>query len=82
MWGTICVGLFGNLSQLARLRQVPHVARLDQILLQLLGVATVFATTVVLSSIAILFLRATVGIRVSADEEEQGYEVGTPRRAA
>lgn len=82
VWGTICVGLFGNLSQLARLRQVPHVARLDQILLQLLGVATVFATTVVLSSIAILFLRATVGIRVSADEEEQGYEVGTPRRAA
>jgi Amt family ammonium transporter len=63
LWGTLAVGLFGNL------------AGMDQIISQLIGIGSVAAFC--LSSAWIIFytLKKTVGIRVSEIEETEGLDL-------
>jgi Amt family ammonium transporter len=64
IWGTLAVGIFGAM------------AGLKQFGIQLLGVAAYGAVTVV-AAFAIFFLvKATMGLRVSEEEEFEGLDLG------
>ena len=63
IWGTLAVGIFGSM------------AGFDQFLTQLYGVLIVGAFCIVTSGIIIGILKATVGIRVSKEEELQGLDI-------
>jgi Amt family ammonium transporter len=62
IWGTLAVGLFGNLASGA------------QFLSQLIGVASYAAICIVSTFIIIFILKKTVGIRVSEREELEGLD--------
>ncbi len=47
-----------------------------QILIQLLGIMAVAAFTVLFSLVSWLIIKASIGIRVSAAEEENGLDLG------
>jgi Amt family ammonium transporter len=64
IWGTLAVGIFGNLAGGA------------QLVSQLIGIVSVGATTLVASFVIFAVLKATVGIRVSANEEMEGLDIG------
>lgn len=62
IWGTLAVGIFGNL------------AGIDQLISQFVGIAS-YAIICILSSFTILYaLKKTVGIRVSEKEELEGLD--------
>ena len=63
IWGTLAVGIFGAL------------AGMDQFVSQLIGVAAYGVFCVVTSFIIIYVLKATMGIRVSEEEEIEGLDV-------
>lgn len=59
IWGTLAVGIFGT----------------GNFMTQLLGIAAIGAFTVVFSAIVWTALKATMGIRVHAEEEEIGLDI-------
>ncbi len=63
IWGTLAVGLFGNL------------ASGGQFMTQLYGVLIIGAFCIITSGIIIGILKATIGIRVSKEEELQGLDI-------
>ncbi|MDC6390372.1 ammonium transporter [Maribacter sp. PR1] len=63
MWGTLAVGIFGSM------------AGIDQFMTQLYGVLIVGAFCVVTSGIILGILKATIGIRVSKEEEMEGLDI-------
>jgi Amt family ammonium transporter len=64
IWGTLAVGIFGNL------------AGGPQLLSQFIGVAAIGATTLVLSFVLFGAIKAISGIRVSEKEEVEGLDIG------
>ncbi|NJL02697.1 MAG: ammonium transporter [Spirulinaceae cyanobacterium RM2_2_10] len=60
IWGTLAVGFFGGANILA----------------QIVGILSIGGFTVVFSSIVWLILKATLGIRVSVEEEVEGLDIG------
>ncbi len=64
VWGTLAVGIFGDKAGGAQFAS------------QLIGVAAIGATVVVLSAILWAALKFTVGIRVSKEEELEGLDIG------
>lgn len=65
MWGVFCVALFGIESKLPN-------PRTEQMLVQLLGIVTCIAWTLSVSFIALRFIKAVFGVRVSAMHEING----------
>ena len=63
IWGTLAVGIFGNL------------AGFDQLITQLIGVACYAVLCIVGSFIIFYLLKVTIGIRVSAKEETEGLDI-------
>ncbi len=82
VFGTLCVGLWGHPDKIARSANPAHTAGLfynggmDQLINQLIGVAACAGYVVVVAGAAWLILKATVGIRVSAEEERDGLDHG------
>lgn len=84
VWGTLAVGLFSvgpGVFPWYGLDDGPLAGLflgggLGQLLIQLLGVVAVAAFTVLFSLVSWLSLKATIGIRVSATEEENGLDLG------
>ncbi|MBW4463060.1 MAG: ammonium transporter [Nodosilinea sp. WJT8-NPBG4] len=84
LWGTAALGLFsigpGIYSWYGEgdgpLAGLLMGGGIQQLLVQLLGIAAVGAFTVTFSLLCWLTLRATVGIRVSEAEELQGLDLG------
>ena len=64
IWGTLAVGLFGA------------KAGMSQLVSQLIGVVSVGAFTFASAFALFFILKATMGIRVSADEETEGLDIG------
>lgn len=64
VWGTLAVGIFGNM------------ASLKQLWIQFYGVAAVGAFTFVFAYIVMYALKVTMGIRVSEEEEATGLDMG------
>ncbi|MFD2916448.1 ammonium transporter [Psychroserpens luteus] len=63
IWGTLAVGIFGNLASGA------------QLVSQLIGVASYAAICITSSFLIIFIMKKTVGIRVSEKEELEGLDV-------
>ncbi|RRO22150.1 ammonium transporter [Flavobacteriaceae bacterium 14752] len=63
IWGTLAVGIFGA------------KAGIDQLLTQLYGVLIIGGFCVISAAIVLLILKATVGLRVSRDEELEGLDI-------
>ncbi len=70
IWGTLAVGLF------AADKGLLMGGGIQQLLVQLLGVAAFGLLTVTLSSVVWLALKYTVGLRVSLSEEREGLDIG------
>jgi Amt family ammonium transporter len=87
VWGTLAVGLFSLGPDVALRGDTPlYVAGpkaglffgggLSQLIPQLIGILAVGGMTVLLSSIFWLALKATLGIRVTPEEELEGLDIG------
>lgn len=70
IWGTLAVGIFGSL------------AGGEQLWNQAVGVASIGIFTVIFTAALWAFLKATIGIRVSAEEEVGGLDIGEHRMEA
>ncbi len=64
IWGTLAVALFGNLKGGA------------QLVSQLKGIVSIGLFTFVFCYIAFLLISKTIGLRVSAEEESEGLDIG------
>jgi Amt family ammonium transporter len=79
IWGTLACGLFTS-PRLAEFNAVGdpgllYTGSFHQLLVQALGVVTVFAFVFVLSFAAFWAIKKTYGLRVSAEEEEAGLDI-------
>lgn len=76
IWGTIAVGLFATTSAPGNdsITGLFYGGGFKQLGLQLLGFASVAAWTAVTITIAFLIIKATVGLRVSEEEEIVGLD--------
>jgi Amt family ammonium transporter len=63
LWGTLAVGIFGDL------------AGLGQLWIQLYGTLSIGAFIFVFAFLLLFILKKTIGIRVSAEEEERGLDI-------
>ena len=82
IFGTICVGLVSTTDLSATpITGGPYAGLFygggtKQLMAQLLGIGMVGAYVVVVSTVAWLLLKYTIGIRVSAEEETEGLDAG------
>ncbi|MBL8800326.1 MAG: ammonium transporter [Planctomycetia bacterium] len=82
VFGTLAVGLFADPKLVsARIAGATwggyfYTGTFDQVISQLVGIGATAGYVLVVSSIAWLLLKYTVGIRVSADEEIAGLDIG------
>ena len=68
LFGTICVGLFGREGGLFT------TGSFDRTLVQLVGVIAVIAFVAISMTIVFLLIKATIGLRVTAEEEIVGLD--------
>jgi Amt family ammonium transporter len=79
VWGTLCVGLFWNpaiAESIGGIALANQLGAAKQTLVQFQGVLLVGVFTVVLSGLAWLLLKYTLGIRVTREEEVMGLDIG------
>jgi Amt family ammonium transporter len=80
VWGTLALGLFANPT----VCPAAAVAKpglflgggMAQLLPQIVGIVSVAAFVLIVSTIAWLVIKALYGLRVSAQEEEEGLDIG------
>jgi Amt family ammonium transporter len=70
IWGTLAVGIFGAM------------AGFEQFIIQLIGVGIVGAFSVACSTLILLTLKKTIGLRVSSEEEIRGLDKSEHRMDA
>nr|WP_203427712.1 ammonium transporter [Rippkaea orientalis] len=70
IWGTLAVGLFNTTTGLF------YGGGLGQLINQIIGIVAVGLFTIVFSGVAWIALKATLGIRVSPEEEIKGLDIG------
>jgi len=79
-WGTLAVGLFANPNNFTQggegIAGLFYGGGLAQLGLQILGILSIGLFTVVVTSIFWSILKATLGIRVSPEEEMKGLDIG------
>ena len=73
-WGTIAVGLFAQ-EQFGGTNGLFFGGGIGQLGIQILGVLAVFAWTFVASLVLFSVIKATVGLRVSRDQELRGLDI-------
>lgn len=81
IWGTLAVGLFADGPTTGLYTAGPAAGLLvgggfGQLWSQIIGVVSVGGMTVLLSTIFWLALKATLGIRVTPEEEAEGLDIG------
>jgi len=86
VFGTLCVGLFATEDRIGRAGNAAAHAGLfyakdkadgiDQFMDQLIGVGLTAGYVIVVSSICWLLIKATMGLRVSQQEEIEGLDIG------
>ena len=64
IWGTLAVGLFGGLKGFAQLKY------------QIIGILSIGAFTFVFALVLFTIIKAVMGLRVSAEEEKEGLDIG------
>jgi Amt family ammonium transporter len=76
-WGTLSLGLFSEGS--GTLSPLPGLFKggdMSQLISQATGVVAVFLWAIATGAVLFLALKATVGLRVSAEEEREGLDYG------
>ena len=82
VFGTLCVGLFAQPDRIARSGNAAQKAGLfygggsEQFFDQLIGVVACGGYVLVVAAISWIVLKTVMGIRVSAEEEKEGLDVG------
>jgi Amt family ammonium transporter len=80
IWGTLAVGLFANPNNFTQggegIAGLFYGGGLGQLGVQIIGILTIGLFTVVVSSIFWLILKSVLGLRVSAEEEMKGLDIG------
>lgn len=74
IWGTIAVGLLANPNAPAGLKGLFYTGNFHQLGIQLLGVVSVGAYTVVMMIACFFLIKKTIGLRVSREEEVLGLD--------
>ena len=74
-FGTICVGLFATEDSEFWKQGLFYGGGADQLVSQVIGVAAVAAVVAVAAGLLFLIIKATVGLRVSPEEEIAGLDV-------
>jgi Amt family ammonium transporter len=79
IWGTLACGLFTS-TRLAETNGIGHAGlfysgSFEQLGVQAVAVAAIFGTVLTLSLITFAAIKATIGLRVSATEEEAGLDI-------
>ncbi|MFP5317697.1 MAG: ammonium transporter [Acidimicrobiia bacterium] len=74
-FGTICVGLFATADSDFWQQGLLYGGGADQLVTQVIGVAAVGAFVAVTAGILFLAIKATIGLRVSEEEELAGLDV-------
>jgi len=81
VWGTLAVGIFSapalveNAFGLTDVGGILMGGGTDLLMVQLTGIASVAIWTVALSAVMFVGIKATMGLRVSAEEEDAGLDV-------
>ena len=82
-WGTLVIGLWGvGLDNGSLLHSVDGISSLKQFGIQAIGVAAYGAWAVITSLIVLYVLKATIGLRVSEEDEKAGLDVSEHDEAA
>jgi ammonium transporter, Amt family len=76
IWGTIALGIFANNKVSNAVAAFDVTGGLAQTMVQLKGVLYVGVFTFVVSLIVWFIIKATLGVRVSAEEEFEGLDTG------
>ena len=82
VWGVLSVGLFASQAGIAQAYVASDTYGLllgggiEQLGIQALGVLAIAGWTIVTSGILFTIIKFTVGLRVSAEEEERGLDLG------
>lgn len=82
MWGVLAVGLFSTEEGIniaygeADGYGLLLGGGVEQLIAQIVGLAVIFAWTAVLSAICFVGINAVMGLRVSAQEEDEGLDLG------
>lgn len=76
IWGTLAVGLFASVAGNTGTTGLFYGGGATLLISQFVGVVAVGLWTVVLAGAMFLALKATVGLRVSKEEEEAGLDIG------
>lgn len=75
VWGTIAVGLFANGKGQNGITGLFYGGGFHQLGIQLIGLASVAAWTIVTATIMFLAIKHTIGFRASKEEEIRGLDV-------
>jgi ammonium transporter, Amt family len=82
VFGTLCVGIFAQPDKVAAIAGAKpgflwaETDKFAQLITQATGVLAVGAYVVVLSAVAWFIIKATIGLRVSPEEEKEGLDIG------
>jgi Amt family ammonium transporter len=81
VWGTLACGLFAS-PRLAELNEIGNPGLLysgsfEQLGVQAVGIASAFATVFILSYVTFAAIKATIGLRVSDEEEDAGLDISS-----
>nr|WP_238613432.1 ammonium transporter [Candidatus Oscillochloris fontis] len=76
IWGTLAVGLFASIEGNTGTLGLFYGGGMTLLISQFVGVAAVGLWTAALSGAMFYLLKATVGLRVSKEEEEVGLDIG------
>ena len=74
MWGALATGIFLGVGIGLDPLEV-DVTRIEQVLYQIIGIGAAFAWSFIISSIILLALKYTIGLRISDVEEEVGIDL-------
>ncbi len=76
VWGTLALGLFADATVAKEIAGIELVGGMKQFLIQFKGVAAVGVFTFVISYVVWQVLKVTMGLRVTAEEEQEGLDIG------
>jgi ammonium transporter, Amt family len=76
VWGTLAVGLFATIPGNTGTTGLFAGGGMQLLIAQIIGVLAIGAWTIATCTVMFLAIKATMGLRVSAEEEEAGLDLG------
>ncbi len=76
IWGTLAVGLFASFEGNTGTTGLFYGGGVDLLISQIVGILAIGFWTVATASLMFFAIKATIGLRVSKEEEEAGLDIG------